>query len=86
MLAMFVFLILWSQGPETLSQLLHHMVTCVPCVVLVLGLKLHCNHVEDEVRVSRSQHHIAPGLARAFYSFIENVVYGEFSDDGSVIR
>ena len=86
MLTMVVFLVLWSQGPGTLSLLVSSLVTSVPCVMLVLSLRLQCNIIEDEVRLARSQRHIAPGLARAFISFIENVVYGEINRDGTIKR
>jgi len=56
--AMVVFLILWSGG---LMKLMMMMLTMTPCVVIFLRLGLHTNKLEDEIRLSRSKYHIAPG-------------------------
>ena len=53
-----VFLIIWSGG---LVELMMTMVTVTTCVLVFLRLGLHTNKLEDEIRLSRSKYHIAPG-------------------------
>jgi len=48
-------------------------------------LKIQRNKVEDMKVLNRSKHHVAPGLAMAFFRFIENVVHGVKDDKGGVI-
>jgi len=77
-----VFLIIWSGG---LVELMMTMVTVTPCVLVFLRLGLHTNKLEDEIRLSRSKYHIAPGLARAFFSYLENAIKGTIGNDGKVM-
>ena len=83
MLAVLVFII-WFQ--DKVPQMLIFMISLIPSLALFLWLKLHRNNVEDDEKISRSKFHIGPGLAMAYFSFIENTIKGVVSDDGRIIR
>ena len=85
MFAVLVFII-WFQGSDKVSMMVTYMVSMTPALALFLWLKLHRNNVEDDEKISRSKYHIGPGLATAYFSFIENTIKGVVTDDGRIIR
>jgi len=84
MFAVLVFII-WFQGSDKVSMMVTYMVSMTPALALFLWLKLHRNNVEDDEKISRSKYHIGPGLATAYFSFIENTIKGVVTDDGRII-
>ena len=77
-----IFLLLFS-SPEKTALLLQVLVSTLPAVSVFLGLELQRNNVEDNLKISRSRYQIAPGLATAFFRFLENTISGK--DNGKVI-
>ena len=82
LVAMVIFLLLFS-SPEKTALLLQVLVSTLPAVSVFLGLELQRNNVEDNLKISRSRYQIAPGLATAFFRFLENTISGK--DNGKVI-
>lgn len=55
-------------------------------VILFDWLKIQRNIAEDEEIVERAKHHVAPGLAMAYFRYIQNVVHGVVDEDGNEIN
>merc|ERR1719228_561030 len=73
-------------GLRKLLNLLAKLIPAIVAVVVFDWLKLQRNNVEDEGVVERAEHHVAPGLAMAFFRYIENVVKGVTDEDGNEIN
>jgi len=87
-MAIFLLIVLDENNRLDNSKLLNLAVQSMAAIVAVLlfdWLKIQRNIVEDEGVIDRAQHHVAPGLAMAYFRFIENVVHGVYDEDGNEI-
>ena len=89
-LVMSIFLLVFlNQDTELVNiKLLNLGIQCfaaITVVILLEVLKVQRNTVEDETVVERAKQHIAPGLAMAYFRYIQNVVHGVVDDHGNVI-
>jgi len=83
-LVMFIFLLVVFDSNKLLSLFIESLAAAIAVLVFNL-LKIHRNKVEDEETVEKAKHHVAPGLAMAFFRFIQNVVNGVVDEDGNEV-
>jgi len=83
--ALVIPIIICISPDNNLFNFIEQAIAAVVAVMLFDWLKIHRNTVEDEEVVNRAKHHIAPGLAKAYFSYIENVVKGVYDEDGNEV-
>jgi len=77
LLTLFVFLVHWVPATQSIiSRMFTSVLATLLALTLFILLQLHRNDVEDEIRIARSKHHVAPGLALPFFQVIEGIVRG----------
>ena len=77
-LTFLVFLLHWIPGIKEVQE--DRLITSILASILAFALfnllKLHRNDVEDDMKISKSKHNMAPGLALPFFQVIEGIIRG----------
>eukprot|EP00092_Neocalanus_flemingeri_P102548 GFUD01131176.1.p1 GENE.GFUD01131176.1~~GFUD01131176.1.p1 ORF type:complete len:427 (-),score=81.18 GFUD01131176.1:857-2137(-) len=87
-MSIFLLIVLDDESKLENGKLLDLVIQSIAAAVAVMlfdCLKIQRNAVEDEGVVARAKHHVAPGLAVAYFRYIENVVKGAYEEDGTEI-
>jgi hypothetical protein len=88
-MSIFLMIFLMMEDRELVTvKPLSLVIQCIAAVVafaLFDFLKIQRNNVEDEEVIEQAKHHVAPGLAMAYFRYIQNVVDGVVDEDGNEI-